>query len=151
MVAAGWWISTGLTHSLERLTDYAIAVGEGKRASPPVSRANEVAALARPFEDMRLALEGKAYVERYTQALAHEFKAPLASIRGAAELLAENPPEPDRARFLANVRAESDRMQRLVDPLLELAALEARPGNGDFDPIDLRQTVAETIAGLRGA
>ena len=32
---------------------------------------------------MRDALEGRQHVERYTQALAHEVKAPLAAIRGA--------------------------------------------------------------------
>jgi two-component system, OmpR family, sensor histidine kinase CreC len=36
---------------------------------------------------MRTQLEGKAYVERYVQALTHELKSPLAAIAGAAELL----------------------------------------------------------------
>ena len=47
MVAAGWWIATRLTHSLERLTDYAVAVRDGRAVSPPQSRAKEVAGLAR--------------------------------------------------------------------------------------------------------
>ena len=50
------------------------------------------------FEEMRVTLEGKAHVERYTQALAHEFKAPLSAIRGSAELLAEEMPAAERAR-----------------------------------------------------
>ena len=70
MVAAGWWIASKLTHSLERLTDYAVAVRRGQRVSPPTSRAKEVAALGQAFEEMRVNLEGKARVERYTQALA---------------------------------------------------------------------------------
>ncbi len=143
MVAVGWWIATKLTHSLERLTDYAVAVREGRPVSPPESQAKEVAALARAFEEMRVALEGKAYVERYTQALAHEFKAPLSSIRGAAELLAENPPEPDRARFLGNLRAESNRLQMIVDRLLELAALESRRAGQAMTAIDLGDVVRE--------
>ena len=43
------------------------------------------------FEEMRDALEGRQHVERYTQALTHEVKAPLAAIRGAAELLGMKP------------------------------------------------------------
>jgi two-component system sensor histidine kinase CreC len=151
MVAAGWWIASRLTNSLERLTDYALTVRDGKPAVPPASQAKEIAALGRAFEEMRVALEGKAYVERYTQALAHEFKAPLSSIRGAAELLGEDMPREDRARFLANVRAETERMQRLVDRLLELSALEARHGRVDFAAVDLRAVVGECVAAVRSA
>jgi two-component system sensor histidine kinase CreC len=150
MVAAGWWIAAKLTHSLERLTDYAVAVRDGRPATPPGSRATEIAALARAFEEMRLALEGKAHVERYTQALAHEFKAPLTAIRGAAELLGEDLPPAERARFVANLRAESDRMQRLVERLLELAAIEARHGRVEFAAVVLREIAAEIVAAAQG-
>jgi two-component system sensor histidine kinase CreC len=143
MLVAGWWLAQRLTHSLERLTAHAEAVRDGRPSTPPVSRAAEISTLARAFEEMRTALEGKAYVERYTQALAHEFKAPLSAIRGAAELLAENPPEPDRARFIANLRAESDRLQLIVDRLLELAALEARRAGAALAEVDLREVVQE--------
>jgi two-component system sensor histidine kinase CreC len=151
MVLAGWWIATKLTHSVERLTEYAVAVREGHPVSPPQSRAVEVAALAQAFEEMRVTLEGKAYVERYTQALAHEFKAPLSAIRGAAELLAENPPEADRARFLANLRAESDRLQRIVERLLELAALESRRADAGRAEVNLADLLQERIAAWRSA
>ncbi len=151
MAAAGWWLASRLTNSLERLTDYAVTVRDGKPATPPASRANEIAALSRAFEEMRVALEGKAYVERYTQALAHEFKAPLSSIRGAAELLGEDMPREDRARFIANLRAEAERMQRIVERLLELSALEARNGRVNFAEVDLRAVVAEGAVTARSA
>lgn len=150
MTAAGWWIASKLTHSLERLTDYALAVRDGRPATPPHSRAREVAALGRAFEEMRVALEGKAYVERYTQALAHEFKAPLSSIRGAAELLAENPPEADRQRFLANLRAESERLQQIVERLLELAALESRRPGTALAPVELAALAREVVDAKQG-
>lgn len=150
LVIAGWWIAAKLTHSLERLTLYAQTVRDGRPARPPASRATEIAALAQAFEEMRVALEGKAYVERYTQALAHELKAPLSAIRGAAELLGEEMPREERARFIANLRAESARVQRVVDQLLELAALEARRAPAEFAPIDLRALVGEAIAAARG-
>jgi two-component system, OmpR family, sensor histidine kinase CreC len=149
MVAAGWWIASKLTHSLERLTEYAVAVRDGRRASPPGSRAAEIAALTKAFEEMRVTLEGKAHVERYTQALAHEFKAPLSAIRGAAELLSEDMPREERGRFVANLRAESERMQRLVERLLELSALEARRDGSDFETLDLSSVVEETVGAMR--
>jgi two-component system sensor histidine kinase CreC len=84
------------------------------------------------FEEMRDALEGRQHVERYTQTLAHEVKAPLAAIRGAAELLDEAMPAEQRQKFLANIRTESARIQRIIERLLELSSLEARK--------ELRQT-----------
>ncbi len=149
MVAAGWWIASKLTHSLERLTQYAVSIRDGKLASPPASRAAEIAALSKAFEEMRVTLEGKAHVERYTQALAHEFKAPLSAIRGAAELLGEDMPREERARFIANVRAESERMHQLVERLLELSALEARHGRVEFARVELRGVVEEACAQAR--
>lgn len=151
MVAAGWWIAAKLTHSLERLTAYAEAVRDGKEARPPASRASEVAALARAFEEMRVALEGKAYVERYTQALAHEVKAPLSAIRGAAELLQEELPAEERARFLENLRTESARMQAIVERMLRLAALEARRGLESIERVEVGDVVKEAIEALRPA
>jgi two-component system sensor histidine kinase CreC len=152
MVVAGWWIASRLTHSLERLTAYAQAVRDGKAAEPPASKATEIAALGRAFEEMRVTLEGKAHVERYTQALAHEFKAPLSAIRGAAELLAEEMPAVERARFLGNLRAESDRLQMIVDRLLELSALEARrAGAGAQTEVELRMVVTGACDGVRWA
>jgi two-component system sensor histidine kinase CreC len=149
MTSAGWWIASKLTHSLERLTQYALTVRDGRRATPPESRADEIAALSRAFEEMRVSLEGKAHVERYTQALAHELKAPLSAIRGAAELLGEEMPREERVRFIANLRAESDRVQRVVDRLLELSALEARSGREGFAAVELREVAGEVVAHAR--
>jgi two-component system sensor histidine kinase CreC len=126
MIVAGWWIAARLTHSLERLTAYAHDVRDGRLASPPKSRAQEIAELGQAFEEMRDALEGRQHVERYTQTLAHEVKAPLAAIRGAAELLDEKMPAEQRSRFLGNIRDESARIQQIIERLLELSSLEAR-------------------------
>jgi len=126
MVVLGWWIAAQLTRSLEKLAIYARSVRDGRAAVPPASRALEIAELGRAFEEMREALEGRQHVERYTQTLAHEVKAPLAAIRGAAELMDEGMPPEQRAKFLANIRHESARIQRIIERLLELSSLEAR-------------------------
>lgn len=151
MTAAGWWIASKLTHSLERLTAYVEAVRDGRGGRPPESRASEVAALARAFEEMRVALEGKEYVERYTQALAHEVKAPLSAIRGAAELLQEELPAEERARFLANLRTESAWMQAIVERMLRLAALEARRGLEGVERVEMETVVREAVEAVRPA
>lgn len=151
MLAAGWWLSARLTRSIERLTAHAEAVRDGRPTVLPQSRAKEVTALAQAFDEMRSALDGKAYIERYTEALAHELKAPLSSIKGAAELLGEDLPAAERERFLGNLRAETVRIQGIVDRLLELAALEARRGRLALADVDLRAVAAEVVAGAGAA
>ncbi len=149
VLAAGFAFSLWILTPLEKLTAYARAVRDGRPASLPTRLAGrEVGDLRRAFEEMRAALEGKAYVERYTQALAHEIKAPLAAIRGAAELLAEDAamPAPQRTRFLQNLRNESARIQVIVDKLLQLAALENRRTLADPAPVELRALLQETLA-----
>jgi two-component system sensor histidine kinase CreC len=127
---------------LEKLTAYARAVRDGRPAPLPPLPGRTLRELGTAFEEMRDALEGRQHAERYTQALAHEVKAPLAAIRGAAELLDENMPEGQRRKFVANIRAESARIQQIIDRLLELSSLEARKA--------LRQTEALDAAVLLG-
>ena len=149
MLVAGWWIAAKLTLSLERLTLHAQAVRDGKPSQPPASRAVEIAALSQAFEEMRDALEGRQHAERYTQALAHEVKAPLAAIRGAAELMDETMPEEQRRKFLGNIRSESARIQQIVERLLELSSLEARKALGQTETINTVELMNEA-AGVLG-
>lgn len=119
-----WWLSV----ALRRLTGYAQAVSEGRRAELPHYRGGELEQLATAVEHMRTQLEGKAYVERYVHTLTHELKSPLAAIRGAAELLQGEMPGEQRARFVSNIDSESTRMQHLIERLLNLAQVEQRHG-----------------------
>lgn len=134
------WIATPIA----RLTAYARAVRDGRPATLPRLAGREVGELRQAFEEMRAALEGKAYVERYVQTLTHEIKSPLSAIRGAAELLAENPPAAERDRFLANIRTEAGRVQRIVEQMLQLASIEARKARADTTTFDLAVAAHET-------
>lgn len=151
MLAAGWWIAARLTRSLERLTVYARTVRDGRPAVPPASRAKEIAELSQAFEEMRDALEGRQQVERYTQVLAHEVKAPLAAIRGAAELMDETMPAEQRRKFLGNIRGEAARIQQIVERLLELSSLEARKALRQTENVVVAELTAEAATVLRPA
>ncbi len=120
-IAAAWWLS----RQLGALRRYADAVAAGERATLP-DAAGEFGDLGRALHEMRVKLEGKQYVEQYVHALTHELKSPLAAIRGASELLEQPLPHADRARFVASIAAQSDRMAQMVDKLLALAAVEHR-------------------------
>ncbi|MHB9796639.1 two-component system sensor histidine kinase CreC [Pseudomonas sp. MT3] len=136
-----WWLS----RSLDRLTRYAQAVSEGRRAELPRYRGGEMAQLADAVERMRVQLEGKAYVERYVHTLTHELKSPLAAIRGAAELLEGEMPAEQRARFVGNIAGESERLQQLIERLLNLAQVEQRQGLEERVQVTLHELVDELI------
>ena len=120
VLAAGW-----LSRQLGRLRRYAQAVTAGERVALP-EVPGEFGELGRALETMRAQLEGKQYVEQYVHTLTHELKAPLAAIRGSAELLESPMPDQDRARFVGNIRHQGERMAQMIDKLLALAAVEHR-------------------------
>ena len=54
------------------------------------------------------------------RALAHEIKNPLAGLHGAAQLLERELPNPSLREYTQVIRAETDRIRRLVDRLLQV-------------------------------
>ena len=140
-LAAAWWLS----RQLGALRAYADAVTAGERATPPAA-AGEFGDLGRALHEMRTRLEGKQYVEQYVHALTHELKSPLAAIRGAAELLEAPLPEADRARFVASIAAQGERMAQMVDKLLALAAVEHRQHLEACERVDLCALAGEVAA-----
>jgi two-component system sensor histidine kinase CreC len=141
-------LSAFITHPIKRLTDYARAVRDGRPAPPPALGRSEIGEMGRAFEEMREALEGKKYVEEYVHTLTHELKSPISSVRGAAELLMEEMPAERRAGFLGNIRSETDRMQSLVDRMLDLSGLESRRGLLEVERVDMAALAAEARARL---
>jgi two-component system sensor histidine kinase CreC len=144
-------LSIWVTSPVKRLTDYARAVRDGKQVKLPrlgvscyLGR-SEVGLMGKTIEEMRQTLEGKKYVEQYVHTVTHEIKGPIAAIRGAAELIDDTMPAGDRERFLRNIRVEAQRMQCIVERLLELAALENRSGLREKEKIDLGQLIDDCV------
>ncbi|MGL4428600.1 MAG: two-component system sensor histidine kinase CreC [Silvania sp.] len=121
-LVVAWWIN----RSIGTLSRYADSVTQDTPLPLPDPGSSELRKLAQALENMRIRLEGKNYIEHYVHALTHELKSPLAAIRGAAEILAEQPPPPVAARFIENILVQNARMQSLVEKLLEQAKLENR-------------------------
>jgi two-component system sensor histidine kinase CreC len=120
----GWLFSAYLSRSTAKLVAYANKVRDGDRAVLPAIAERELSQLGDAIESMRLALEGKEYVERYVHSLTHEVKSPLTGIMGASELLQEDMPLEDRSRFISTIKDETQRIQHIVDRLLDLARVE---------------------------
>lgn len=141
-------LSVWLTQPIKRLIAYANALRDGRNAAYPRLFGIEANELGRAFEEMRLALEGKQYVERYVQSLTHQLKSPISGISGAAELLEGEMEEEERRKFLANVRRESERLRRIVDRMLALASVESRRALENVETIDLPKLLEEIVETL---
>lgn len=125
-LSIGILLSRWVTHPLRVLTRHAAAVAGGSRQLAPKLPGRHLRKLGDSIEEMRNALEDRNYVESYVQTLTHEMKGPVAAIRGAAEILGEDPPAERRQIFADNILSESHRLQQLIERLLALAALENR-------------------------
>ena len=119
-------VSMWLVRPFGLIADYAryIKAQQGFHPGRLLRRAWDLMRAA--YDEMRDALAGRNYVADYVQTLTHEVKSPLSAIRGAAELLQEPMEEAQRQRFLTNIQRETQRIQEMVDRMMELTALETR-------------------------
>jgi two-component system sensor histidine kinase CreC len=141
-------VSIWLVRPFSLITEYIRYVRAEKRVSLPRLSRRALGIIGAAYDEMRDALAGRTYVEEYVQALTHEIKSPLSAIRGAAELLQEPMPEARREQFLKNIRDETQRIQNLVDRLLELSAIEKRPGLTEIQELRLDELLPEAMASL---
>lgn len=138
-------VSVWVSGQIGRLTRYANDVRDGRRVDLPRLAPTELREMGLAFDKMRESLEGKRYVEEYVQTLTHELKSPVSAIRGAAELLEEEMAPQDRARFVANIRTEAERIQDLVERMLRLSVLETRKALGTVEPIAFGALLREAL------
>jgi len=94
---------------------------------------------------MKEQLEGTRYVEQYIHTLTHQLKTPIASIKGAAELLTEPMPESQRQQFISNIHNESNKLQVLVQHMLSLAEIENRQSLSNIQAINLDDLLTNII------
>ena len=129
-------VSRGVTRPIEALSRAARQVAEGRASTIPESSSTAAVEIRTLYEDFRVMAEAIArrsrYLRDFAAAVSHEFKTPLAGIRGGVELLEdhyETMSAEERARFLSNISADTERLSQLVTRLLDLARADmARPG-----------------------
>ncbi|MCD7831225.1 MAG: ATP-binding protein [Firmicutes bacterium] len=75
--------------------------------------------------DVTASLSAEEMRREFTANVSHELKTPLQSIMGSAELL-ENGlvKDEDKARFIGNIRRESERLVSLIDDIIRLSRLD---------------------------
>lgn len=143
-----------ITHPIRRLRDEASDLldrrGRLRGRFGGSSRTDEIGDLARALEELthRLAAHQHA-LESFASDVSHELKNPLASVRSAAELLADIEEPADRERFLALVQREVTRMERLLTAVREIGEIDARLETEAPQAVDLEALLREVVEGFR--
>ena len=143
---------------VERLSAATRALAQGRPASlrAPTLEVREIRFLNADFAVMAEAIARRSrYLRDFAASLSHEFKTPLAGIRGGIELLQDHGPgmtKAQRGKFLSNMAGDANRLSRLVSRLLELAQADmARADSqarGDARAVALRLADAEQAPGF---
>ncbi|HSM92095.1 MAG TPA: ATP-binding protein, partial [Anaeromyxobacteraceae bacterium] len=107
------------------------------------------------YADLRAANEQLRELDRlkddFVSHVSHELRTPLTSIRAFSEILHDNPAlDPQqRTRYLAVVIAESERLTRLINDILDLAKIEAGGLEWHLGPLDPREVVEHAASTTR--
>ena len=119
----------------------------------PDNQPGEMGELMRSFNDMTEALGSTAYLQKdFISSISHEFKTPIASIRGFAKLL-QMPglTEEQRTEYINLIAQESDRLSRLSETLLRLSALEQQTALASLTTFALDEQLRQVILRLEPA
>jgi two-component system, OmpR family, phosphate regulon sensor histidine kinase PhoR len=102
------------------------------------------------FSDLRQIREVERMRDDFFHGIVHELRTPLATILMYARMLRSGKAqEQEKAdRFLGVIERESDRLQKMVRQMLELAKLEARELQRSQEPVDLNPLFEEMLPPL---
>lgn len=140
---AGVLLGRLLGRPLRRTADVAAAMGRGRRdLRAPVEGPAEVAEVAQAVNALSVALEHSEQRQRdFLLSVSHELRNPMTAIHGFAESLADGIATDSRHAGRV-IQQESQRLERLVDDLLDLARIGADRFQLDLAQVDLRETLA---------
>ncbi len=153
LVAVVTWTAIGRTmRPIERIRTEVEELSSQTldRRVPVPDSGDEVARLAETMNGMLARLESAAVRQReFVSDASHELRSPVAAIRTELEVALAHPSAGDWRDVAAGVLSETDRLERIVDGLLQLARLDesAAPRAG---VTEVARTAHEAAARLRG-
>jgi len=127
-----------------------VARAVNARTKPLVERPSDGSALVLTLHDLTEVKRADRMRADFVANASHELRTPLAAIAGFIETL-RGPAAADadaRARFLAIMQEQSNRMTRLIDDLLSLSRIELNEHSAPTARIDIGLIVRRTIASL---
>lgn len=139
-------LARGMTSPLREMAAASREMAKGDYSRRvTASSQDEVGHLARSFNAMAAELEGLDRLRRDLVAnVSHELRTPLTALRAVLENLVDGVALPD-PETLRTMLAQTERLGRLVDQLLELSRLESGAELLDRRRFDLSQVVREAV------
>jgi signal transduction histidine kinase len=141
------WLARGMTQPLRDMAKAAQEMERGDYRQRVVTASrDEVGQLAVAFNGMSAELESLERVRRDLVAnVSHELKTPISALRAHLENLLDGveQPEPETLQVML---AQSERLGRLVDQLLELSRLESGDVPLRREPVSLRSLVSRVLS-----
>ncbi len=148
-VLVGVIVGSLLARPLRRTAHAAHLLRGGRRdVRVPVEGPREVAEVATAVNELADALARSEQRQReFLLSVSHELRTPLTAVRGFAESLADGVVAgPEVAPTGRIIDREAQRLDRLVNDLMELARLEADDFRVDLMPVDLTALVDDAAA-----
>jgi signal transduction histidine kinase len=139
-------LAHGMTFPLRQMARAAshLAAGEPYEPATATSR-DEVGDLARAFNQMaREVAETDRLRQDLVANVSHELRTPIAALRAVLENLADGVEQPDPPTLERLVR-QTDRLQRLVEGLLDLSRLEAGVVHLDVAEVAVSELCDEAV------
>ena len=143
----GWFISQRVTRPVVVLENATQQMAQGNlsvRVDLPNEKQQEFVSLANSFNGMAAKVEQTVSTLReFVADAAHELHTPLTALQANIELARGERNASARARYLSRAHEQSQRLEALVQSLLDLSRIEAAESKSAFGPVDLVQLVRE--------
>ena len=148
-MVGGYLIARAVARRVRRLEAAARRVAAGESLEPlPIDSGDELGRLTRAFNEMQVQL-GRAEEARreFIATASHELRTPIFSLGGFIELLQDEDIDPStREEFLAAMREQVERLQKLAVNLLDLSRLDAGSLKLQPETVDLSE-VGRAVVG----
>lgn len=141
------WNSEELKAAVRQAIDHHDLVNENRRLFEATKSKNE------ELEVLNRRLKGMYEAQKeFTSTVSHELRTPLASIKSTVDLVLSGAPGPlteDQIKFLQKSKNNVDRLNRLINDILDLTKLESGKMELQISFHDIAKIIAEDVENQR--
>jgi len=147
------WIANWIAHPLQELAQAAHALQEDPKARKPaktieIRGPDEVREVAKAFNAMSQRVQASQQSQRdFVANVSHDLKTPLTAVQGFAQAILDGTAstQADLQQAARVILTESQRMNRMVLDLLELARLDSGLAELKLEKLDLRSLLEQVV------